>query len=66
MDLEDIMLSEVNQTKTTNVYYHLYVEPEKIKQTSNITTTTKQTDSGYQWGEGARRGKGLRSTSYYA
>ncbi len=39
---EQEMAAEVNQTKTTNVYYHLYVEPEKIKQTSNITTTTNK------------------------
>ena len=29
MDLEGIMLSEVSQTKTNNVCFHLYVESKK-------------------------------------
>ena len=29
MDLEGIMLSEIYQTKTNTVWYHLYVEPKK-------------------------------------
>ena len=29
MDLEGIMLSEISQTKTNTVWYHLYVESKK-------------------------------------
>ena len=29
MDLENIMLSEVSQTKTDTILYHLYVESKK-------------------------------------
>ena len=29
MDLENIMLSEINKTKTNTVPYHLYVGSEK-------------------------------------
>ena len=29
MDLEIIVLSEVNQTKTNTIWYHLYVESKK-------------------------------------
>ena len=28
MDLEDIMLSEISQRKTSTVWYHVYVEPK--------------------------------------
>lgn len=30
MKLEDIVLSGVSQTKTNTVFYHLYVESEKV------------------------------------
>ena len=33
MDLEGIMLSEISQTKTNTVRYHLYMESKKIQQT---------------------------------
>ena len=55
------MLSTVRQRKTNTVYFHLYVESKKIKQTD--VTKQKQTHryreqtSGYQWGEGSGRGK---------
>ena len=29
MDLEIVILSEVSQTKTNIIWYHLYVEPKK-------------------------------------
>ena len=37
MDLEDIMLSEMHQRKTKNVWYHLYVESKKYNTLVNIT-----------------------------
>ena len=71
MILEDIMLSEINQTE--KVSYHLYIEYEKQNQLVNITKKKqarvyrKQT-SGYQWGEGRREGQDwnsrLRVTNY--
>ena len=57
------MLSEISQTKTITVCYHLYVESKKYNKLVNITK--KETDryreqmSGYQWlGEGCREGRG--------
>ena len=58
MDLEIILLSEVSQTKTNIVWYHLYVESKKKKwykwiclQNRNRLTERKQT-YGYQKGNG--------------
>ena len=34
MDLESILLSEISQTKTNIVCYHLSVESKKTKQTN--------------------------------
>ena len=34
MNLDDIMLSEVNQRKTNTVQYDLYMESKKVQQTS--------------------------------
>ena len=57
-----IMLSEISQTKTNTVWYHLYVESKKYKKPVNITKK-KQTHryreeiSGYQWGEGKDEGR---------
>ena len=39
MDLEGIMLSEINHTKTNTVCYHLYVESKKQNKKMNITKT---------------------------
>ena len=39
MDLETIILSEVNQTKTNIIRYHLYVDSKKMMQ---INLFTKQ------------------------
>ena len=74
MDLEGIMLSEVSQTKTNAVWYHLYVKSKKQNKLVNITQK-KQTHryreqtSGYQWEEGMGerqdRGRGLIGTNYY-
>ena len=60
MDLEGIMLSEISQTKTNTVCYHLY---DEIKNKRMYITKQKQTHSyreqtgGCQWGEGRGRGK---------
>ena len=74
MDLEGIVLSEVSQTKTNTVWYHLYVESKEYNKLVNITRK-KQTQrhrekaSGYQRGEGRwegpYRGRRLRVTNYY-
>ena len=56
-NMEGIRLSEINQTKTNTVWYHLYVGPKKYNKLVN-TTKQKQTHrfweqtSGYQWGQG--------------
>ena len=42
MDLEIIQLSEVSQTKTNILWYHLYVESKKMIQ-MNLFTKQKQT-----------------------
>ena len=34
MDLEGIVVSEISQTKTNTVGYHLYMESKKIQQTT--------------------------------
>ena len=44
MDLEIIILSEVSQTKTNIICYHLYVESKKMIQ-MNLFTKQKQTHS---------------------
>ena len=55
MDLEGIMLSEISQRKTNIVWYRLYVESNKIQQTSEKKQKKKQTHryreqtSGYQY-----------------
>ena len=36
MDLEGILLSEINQTKTNTVCYHLYVESKKENKLVNV------------------------------
>ena len=37
MDLDGIMLSEISQTKTNTIWYHLYVESKKYNKLVNIT-----------------------------
>ena len=68
------MLSEINQTKTNTVWYHLYVESKKIIQ-MNVYAKQKQTHRhrkqtcGYQMGErkgeGQIRGMKLIDTNYH-
>ena len=41
MDLEIIILSEVNQTKTNIIWYHLYVESKKKKSTNKLIYKTE-------------------------
>ena len=43
MDLEIIILSEVSQTKTNIIWYHLYVESKKMIQ-MNLFTKQRLTD----------------------
>ena len=56
MDLEIIILSEVSQTKTNIMWYHLFVESWKMIQ-MNLFTKQKQTHRhrkqtyGYQMGK---------------
>ena len=73
--LEDIMVSEISQAKTNNVWYLLHLESKKEqssecndnKQIKN-QTHRKQT-SVYQWGEEKREGqyksRGWRGTNHY-
>ena len=55
--LEVIILNEVSQTKTNNIWYHLYVESKTVQM--NLFTKKKQTHnrkqtSGYQGEEDSR------------
>ena len=43
MDLESITLSEISQSETNTLCYHVYVESKKIKQTNVYNKT--ETDS---------------------
>ena len=62
MDLEIITLSEVSQTKTHAIWYHLYVESKKKKMQMNLFTKQKQTHRlreriyGYPVGKGCGEG----------
>ena len=53
MDLEIIILSELSQTKTNSIWYHLYVESKtndtnkRIYKIETVSQTSK-TNSGYQ------------------
>ena len=49
MDLEGIMLSEINQTKTNTVCYHLYVESKIRKQTSEYSNKEIELQRTNQW-----------------
>ena len=58
MDLQGIMLSEMSQTETNTMWYHLCVETEKYDKLVNKTKEAKLTDmSGYQWREGSGKGE---------
>ena len=63
MELENVILSEVSQQKKRNIiWYRLYVESSKKKQTMiQMSLLTKQTDSDFEKEltvvEGKDRGK---------
>ena len=69
MDLEIIILSEVSQTKTNIIWYHLYVDSKKMIQ-MNLFTKQKQTYRhrkqiyGYQMGRGRGINKEFRINRY--
>ena len=46
MNLQIVILSEVSQTKTNLILYHLYVEPKKKK---NINELTYKTEMSYRY-----------------
>ena len=56
MDLEIIILSEVSQTKTNIIWYHLYVESKK-NDTNELTYKQKQTHRHGKQTYGHQRGK---------
>ena len=58
MDLEIVILSEVSQTKTNIIRYHLYVKSKKMIQ-MNLFTKQKQTHRYRKQTYGYQRGKGL-------
>ena len=63
MDLKDIMLNELSQTKTNTIWYHLYVESKKYTKLVNKTKKQQtcrygEQTSGYQWGGGRTAIKG--------
>ena len=65
------MLSEISQTKTKTVCYHLYVESKKTQQTSEYNKKEADSQRTDYWlpvgrgnGEGQDRGRGLKSTKY--
>ena len=71
MDLEGIMLNEISQTeKDKYCMIWLNVESKKYNKLVNITKKKhthryrKQT-SGYQWGGGQHRGRGVGVTNYW-
>ena len=49
MDIETIILSEVNQTKTNSMWYHLYVESKNIIQMNLFTKQDSQTSKTNLW-----------------
>ena len=57
MDLEIIILSEVSQTKTNIIWYHLYMESKKTMQI-NLFKKQKQTHRLRKHTYGYKRGKG--------
>ena len=60
MDLDDIMLSEVSQRKTSTVYFHLYVESNICRNKQMGTIKQKQcqeTEDKQAVNSGERAGK---------
>jgi len=48
IELEDIMLNEISQTKTNTAWYHLYVESNKQTNNNNKKKSPKQSQSKIQ------------------
>ena len=72
MDLEDIVVSEISQTKTNTVGYHLYMESKKYSNLPNITKRRGDTDienklmvASVEGEEGAIRGGEVRDVNYW-
>ena len=59
MDLAIIILTYVSQTKTNTVWYHLYVESKKKKDTNELIYKTEQTHRHRKQIYGYQRGKGV-------
>ena len=57
MDLEIITLSEVSQTKTNVIWYHLHIESKKIVIQMNFYQKQKQTHRHRKQIYGYQRGK---------
>ena len=60
MNLEMVILSEVSQTKTNIICYHLYVESKKKMKQMNLFTKQKQTHRHRKQTYSYQRGKGVR------
>ena len=59
MDLEIITVSEVSQRKINTIYYRLYVEPKKEKNTNKLTLQTvrdQQAQKTNAWSPKGKRG----------
>ena len=56
IDLEDIMLNEISQTKTNTIWFHLYVQWNLKNKTNEQTTKQKQTHSYSEQTGGCQRG----------
>ena len=56
------MLSEISQRKTNTMWYQLSVESKEYNKLVNITKqmqthSYREQASGYQWGEGKKKGQ---------
>ena len=73
MDLKNIMISEISQTKTNFIWYHSYMDYKnntnkciyKIETDSQTQKTNLRSPTGRVRGEGQVRGMGLTNTSCY-
>lgn len=48
MDLEDTMPSEISQTKTNTMRYHVHVEPKNVNRLGTVTKRSRLTDTENQ------------------
>ena len=65
MDLKGVMPSEISQRKTNTVWYHLYVESKKKKNTTNWWIQKKGsrlTDTENKLGVTSERKEGIGNT----